>query len=203
MMECAALSTSLSFPDQDVGTFSATMRDPLFNGSAPGIVSSVQTTGDFQIQTNYCMNGVKPGTHCDVYVTFSPTALGTRTGTLLFNDNAQGSPQTVALSGTGTTTTTTSLSSSYNPSTYGQAVTFTAVVVPAVSGTPTGNVTFYDGTTSLGSVALSAGTAALTTSSLTGGSHSLTASYSGDGTFGASTSPVLSQIVVQGALTSR
>jgi hypothetical protein len=35
-------------------------------------------------------------------VTFTPTATGTRTGTLSISDNATGSPQTVSLSGTGT-----------------------------------------------------------------------------------------------------
>jgi YVTN family beta-propeller protein len=202
-----AKPTSLTFPNTHVGIFSAALRDSLFNeGSVQGIVSSVQTTGDFQMKTNYCANGVKPATHCDVYIVFSPTDLGTRTGTLSYYDNAPGSPQIVNLSGVGTTTTSTSLTSSLNPSFYGQAITLTAVVVPAVSGTPTGNVTFYDGTTSLGSVALTNGTAALTISTLTGGYHSLTAAYAGGGYFDPSTSPVLSQKVarspVKVALTS-
>jgi len=37
-----------------------------------------------------------------VSVTFTPTKTGARKGTLSFNDNAPGSPQTVALVGTGT-----------------------------------------------------------------------------------------------------
>src|SRR5437588_11242772 len=40
--------------------------------------------------------------NCTINVTFTPTALGARTGTLLLADNAAGSPQTVALSGNGT-----------------------------------------------------------------------------------------------------
>src|SRR4030088_2324361 len=139
------------------------VSNSLFNtGSVQGIVSSVQTTGDFQLQTNHCMNGVKPGTHCDVYVTFSPTASGTRTGTLSYNDNAQGSPQTVSLSGVGTLTrpTTTTLSSSPNPSAYGQAVTFTAVVPSSAGSPPDGEtVSFMKGTTLLGTGTLSGGSA--------------------------------------------
>lgn len=98
-----ARPTSLTFPLQQVGTFSAALRDSLFNeGTVKGVVSSVQTTGDFQLQTNHCTNGVKPATHCDVYIVFSPTAVGMRTGTLSYYDNAAGSPQTVLLSGVGT-----------------------------------------------------------------------------------------------------
>ncbi len=77
--------------------------------------------------------------------------------------------------------TSTALSSSQNPSTVGQSVTFTATVTGI--STPTGSVTFTDTTTStvLGAVALNgAGQAAVTTSSLTTGAHSVTADYSGD-----------------------
>jgi len=48
-------------------------------------VSNVQVTGDYAITTNFCNQGTQPNTHCDVYVTFRPTASGTRTGTLTFN----------------------------------------------------------------------------------------------------------------------
>src|ERR1700730_5992408 len=53
------------------------------------------------------------------------------------------------------TTSTTSLTSSLNPSIFGQSVTFTATVAPQFSGTPTGTVTFYDGTTTLKAVGVS------------------------------------------------
>src|SRR5436309_2995875 len=93
--------------------------------------------------------------------------------------------------------TTTSLSSTPNPSVIGQAVTLTATVspVPPAVGTPTGTVTFNDGTTSLGVVTLVNGSASLTVSTFAVGSHSLTAVYSGSATFGASTSPVVNQVV--------
>jgi hypothetical protein len=97
--------------------------------------------------------------------------------------------------------TATSLLSSPNPSTYKQAVTFTATVTSQGSqGTPTGVVSFFDGTTNLGSSALNAsGVAVFTISSLVGGTHSMTAAYSGDSSFSLSTSRVLNQ-VVQGAI---
>ncbi len=79
--------------------------------------------------------------------------------------------------------TTTTLVSSLNPSTHGQSVTFTATVKPQFTGTPTGTVTFKDGTTTLGAVTLSAGVAKYTTSTLATGTHKITAAYSGSADF--------------------
>jgi hypothetical protein len=91
--------------------------------------------------------------------------------------------------------TTTAISSSLQPSIVGQFVTFTAVVSPAGSGTPSGTITFKDGTTPLGSSALSGGRATLAIASLAVGSHLLTAAYAGDANFSASTSAGLTQNV--------
>ncbi len=88
--------------------------------------------------------------------------------------------------------TTTTLTSSLNPSTVGDQVTFTATV----TGTnPTGTVTFFDSGTPLGSVALVNGTATFPISSLGAGSHTLTATYSGDAANAPSTSSDLIQVV--------
>jgi uncharacterized repeat protein (TIGR01451 family) len=96
------------------------------------------------------------------------------------------------------TSTSTTVTSSQNPSALGQSVTFTATVLTA-AGTPTGNVTFKDGTTVLATVALSGTTAAFTTSSFTAGGHTITATYNGDTNFAASTSGALVQTVNQAA----
>lgn len=61
--------------------------------------------------------------------------------------------------------------------TYGQPVTVTAQVY---GSSPTGTVTFYDGSNSIGTETMSAGTATLTVSDLSVGNHSITATYSGD-----------------------
>ena len=88
--------------------------------------------------------------------------------------------------------TTTVLSSSLNPSIFGQAVTFTA----SVTGFgPTGLVTFTDGATVLGTATLAGGSAMLTTSALTGGAHSITATYAGDTNNLPSASNLVSQVV--------
>jgi hypothetical protein len=83
--------------------------------------------------------------------------------------------------------TTTTLSSSANPSLFGQSVTFTATVSSKTGDTPTGTVTFSDGPTSLGTVALTSGEASFTMSSLSIGSHSITAQYNPGRSFGDST----------------
>jgi autotransporter-associated beta strand protein len=72
-----------------------------------------------------------------------------------------------------------SLTSNLNPSQPGQPVTFTATFAPAQPGdpTPTGQVEFFDGSTSLGLRTLASGSAALTTSALSIGTHSITATY--------------------------
>ena len=90
------------------------------------------------------------------------------------------------------TKTTTNLASSMNPSTYGQPVTFTAVVTPAP---PDGeSVSFVQGKNVLGTGALNGGTATYTTSTLSG-TDEIKAEYSGDGTLGSSTSNLVSQVV--------
>ncbi len=93
---------------------------------------------------------------------------------------------------------TTTLTSSPNPSVFGQSVTLTATVAPGppASGSPTGTVTFNDGAAAIGTAALGAsGVATFSTSALPPGDHSITATYSGDATFGASTSAPLTQDV--------
>ena len=94
-----------------------------------------------------------------------------------------------------TAPSTTVLTSNLNPSSFGQPVTFTATVSIA-SGTPTGNVSFFDGGVQLGTGTLAAnGMATLTTSALSVGLHSLTASYEGDSQAAESASTAFSQTV--------
>jgi hypothetical protein len=95
--------------------------------------------------------------------------------------------------------TTTQLASSPNPSLVGEALALTATV-SAVSGTPTGNVTFKDGTSTLGTASLGAnGVAVMTTVALAAGSHTITAVYGGDATHDGSTSNAVTQVVLAAA----
>lgn len=86
------------------------------------------------------------------------------------------------------------VSSSQNPIVTGIPVTFTATVSVTApgAGTPTGTVTFKDGTATLGTgtVSTTGGitTATFSTSTLSEGSHSITAAYEGDTNFNLCTS---------------
>jgi streptogramin lyase len=94
--------------------------------------------------------------------------------------------------------TSVAIASSVDPSVGGQSVILTATVTPTSpsSSTPSGFVTFKDGTTPMGSGALdSTGKATFSTSGLAIGSHPITANYLGDSTFAGSTSAALTQTV--------
>ncbi len=92
--------------------------------------------------------------------------------------------------------TTTTLTAAPNPSTYGQAVTFTAVVASKAGTPPNGEtVTFMSGKTTLGTGTLSGGAAKFTTSTLKAGTTSVTAVYAGDANFASSKSKAVKQVV--------
>ncbi len=97
---------NLSFGNQPLNTASAPMSFLLTNtGTANLNLSTITITGtnpgDFA-ETDNCGTVLAFGANCTVAVTFTPMALGARSATLVIPDNAPGSPQTVALSGTGT-----------------------------------------------------------------------------------------------------
>jgi len=87
--------------------------------------------------------------------------------------------------------TTTTLTSSLNPSTYGQAVTWTATVTSTGPNPPTGTVYFVG----YGTATLSGGVASITKTWLNAGTYAITAEYKGDGVSAPSTSSALEQVV--------
>jgi len=90
-------------------------------------------------------------------------------------------------------TSKAALTSSPNPSTQGQAVTFTAKITsPTVI--PTGPVTFTAGTTVLGTAQLSGGKAKLVISSLSVGSTKVTVKYNGDSNIAKSSASVIQTV---------
>ena len=101
----------------------------------------------------------------------------------------------------GAVPTTTTVVSSPNPSTFGQSVSFTAMVT-ANSGTPKGTVIFYDGSTSLGSATLLNGSASISSSALEAGSRSISAVYQGSLKFATSISAPIQQVVNSATTTS-
>ena len=101
--------TSLSFGNQAMGSTSAAQTVTLTNsGNAALSITSISVTGtnaaDFA-QTNTCPSGsatLAAGANCTISVTFKPSVTGSEAASLSIADNASGSPQTAALSGTGT-----------------------------------------------------------------------------------------------------
>jgi hypothetical protein len=98
--------TSLKFGDQGVGTTSSPQVTTLTNSGAGVLtITSIGITGanrgDFA-QTNNCPASVPSNGSCQISVTFSPTATGTRNAAVSVADNAPGSPQKVHLTGVGT-----------------------------------------------------------------------------------------------------
>jgi uncharacterized repeat protein (TIGR01451 family) len=95
---------------------------------------------------------------------------------------------------------TTAVSSSPNPSSGGQPVSFTATVASAPPGPtlPSGMVTFQEGSTVLAQIPLNGGGAAsFNTSNLSAGAHTITALYYSDTVF-ASSSGTTTQTVAGG-----
>ena len=69
-------------------------------GNGPLSLSALSTQGDFS-ESNSCGSTIAAGAVCTLTVTFVPTALGHRTGTLTITDNAAGGTQSVSLAGDG------------------------------------------------------------------------------------------------------
>lgn len=92
-------------------------------------------------------------------------------------------------------TTSTALTANASTIPANGSVVLTATITSTTAGTPTGTVKFLDGSNSLGMVTLASGSASLTAKNLSVGSHSITAVYSGDNTYGTSTSSVVTLTV--------
>jgi hypothetical protein len=100
-----ATPASLSFAGTVVGSSAAAQTVTVTNsGTTSATVSGVAVTGDFS-QTNNCST-IAVGASCTVTVAFRPTAAGSRTGTMTVTSNANNSPTTVTLTGSGIDSTT-------------------------------------------------------------------------------------------------
>lgn len=98
---------SLSFGAQAKGTTSPTQKVTITNtGNSVLNISSIVASGDFAVQ-NFCTAISPQASNCGFSVSFTPTAVGNRTGTVTITDNATNSPQTISLSGTGVAATPT------------------------------------------------------------------------------------------------
>ena len=141
------------------------------------------------------VNGVAQATF-----TTSTLAVGNHSLTAVYSgyNNFTGSTSSPLTRTVNPAATATTLVAAPDPSDFGQTVTFTATVsvnTPG-AGTPTGTVTFKDGSTTLGTGTLDGtGKATLSTSTLSVATHSITVVYAGSANYSTSTSAALSQIV--------
>lgn len=94
--------SSLNFGPQTLGATSTAQNVTLTNtGTGLLNINNVALSGDFKQASSTCSNSLAAGASCSIGVTFTPTALGSRTGGLSIFDDAAGSPQTVSLTGAG------------------------------------------------------------------------------------------------------
>lgn len=178
----------------------------VYEGGAP-----IQFTGSPPSATVTFVSGNQP------YIPAQSTANNSDVSVLLDSHASNTGCQSVTFpfnfsaAGTYMDGTSTVVTSSANPASIDQLVTYTATVTPSMSGespSPTGSVIFYDGSTPIScnsSTAFSfnsgtnSGTATCTTSYGSVGSHSISAKYSGDSNFVTSTSPTTTEVVVASA----
>jgi Abnormal spindle-like microcephaly-assoc'd, ASPM-SPD-2-Hydin len=96
---------SMNFGKVNVGTTSASKSATLTNtGTIAVAISSIAIMGtdpaDFA-ETNDCPSSLNAGAKCTITVTFAPQVTGGLSASVTVTDNATGSPQTIALTGSG------------------------------------------------------------------------------------------------------
>ena len=103
--------SSIFMPNTVVGTQSTSETASLTNNqTVPLNISHIAIAGDF-LQTNTCKSPISGGASCTFTVTFNPTAIGLRSGTVTITDSAMNSPQVLDLAGNGVGGATTSVTS--------------------------------------------------------------------------------------------
>lgn len=179
------------------GKISLTLQ-PTTKGAAQIVLNSTVSSG----QASFSPSGLNGGTY-DVYASYK--------GDPIYGGSSSSKTYTFTVA---PAASTTSLGEPQGVSPVnnvyfvkqGSTTTMTATVkVTAKVGSPTGSVTFMNGTTTLGSSALNAsGTATFNTSNLAAGpstsqlgqTYNITAVYSGDQNFASTTSPVVAIVIV-------
>jgi Glycoside hydrolase family 44/Bacterial Ig-like domain (group 3) len=168
-------------------TFTATVTSTLAAGTPTGSVNFLD--GAVQLGT------VAMSSSAVAVFSSSTLAPGAHEVTAAYAGDSSFSPSashaaSITIVAPAKTSTTTTIAASATRVTWGQAVTFAAIVAPLSSSSlPTGSVAFFDGAIQIGTGALDAsGVATLSASGLVVGTHSVMAVYGGDTNFATSTS---------------
>jgi hypothetical protein len=98
-------TTKVSFAATKVGTSSSSQSVTMTNtGSATLTIASIAVTGadaSSFVFANTCGSSLAVGANCTIHGHFAPTTTGALTAAVTITDSAAGSPQSIALSGTG------------------------------------------------------------------------------------------------------
>jgi len=144
----ATLTPSLAFPSTTAATTSSALAATLSNtGNATLNITGITIAGtnptDFALTTgaNACGATLAASSSCSIYITFTPATATSFSATLQVADNASGSPQTSALTGTGTAVVAPVATLSPNPVAFGGQVYNTTSPAQAVTLSNTGNAT--------------------------------------------------------------
>jgi hypothetical protein len=101
----ALSKTSLDFSAQLTGTSSLPQKVALTNIGALAVsINSIALGGENAVdftETPTCGSNLPPGVSCTISVIFTPNSIGPHKASLMITDDAVGSPQSIALSGTG------------------------------------------------------------------------------------------------------
>jgi hypothetical protein len=131
---------SLNFSSQTVGSISAAQTITLTNTSSVAVtITSVTANGPFAVSSQCGASLAAAGT-CSIAVTFTPTAVGQQSGSLIVSDDAVGSPQNIALSGSAVAALSLAPQAGHSTSAtveHGGAATYALLLTagPGVSGT--------------------------------------------------------------------
>lgn len=193
-------------PAPTVTTITGDDPDPSVFGQPVTVSYTVAVTGggsgtpDGTVTVTYAAGGGCTGTVASGQCSFVPPATATNaslTAQYQGSANFSGSTSPAVRHTVTKASTTTGVTSSKNPSGFGESVTFTATVTAVApgGGTPGGSIQFrIDGNNADGPVPLNNGSATLTTSTLTPGSHSVEAVYGGATGYNGSTGTLTQQV---------
>ena len=98
-------AVSLTFASTTVGLAASTQFVTLTNSGTVGLVlaATAVSASDFAVTANTCSAGlsVAPSASCTLTISFTPTAVGARSGSVTISHNASPATSTISLSGTG------------------------------------------------------------------------------------------------------
>jgi len=213
-VSAAGFSYIYYFTRDNAGNNSATSLDEIFIDEVPPVTTAALAGAlvgsDYESAVKITLSATDnySGVHSTTYsfdggaqtaytAPLTITAPGSHNIKFFSVDYASNTETTKSVSFVLVSPTNTSVTSSANPSTYGESVTFTAKVTPTVGGSPAGTITFKAGSTTINTATVnSSGEASVTTGSLSVGTHSIVATYNpSSGNYLTSASAVLSQVV--------